>query len=171
LQRYGHFSIFQDDDSRHRRFFEILHFNGSNVELRHRIVSNFIEMSQTAAEIWRFLDFSKMAAVRHLGFVMRKFGTPQRAFGGLYYCAKFRWNRYSNFDNMHYASFFYLLRLRFENTYSRPKIGGFRGLNPTNAQQPHRDPLKARLVRKHVMTYRSSKSVHHCGFGAIPSMQ
>jgi len=31
-------------------------------------VPNFVEIAQTAAEIWRFLDFFKMAAVRHLGF-------------------------------------------------------------------------------------------------------
>ena len=32
------------------------------------IVPNFVDIGQTAAEIWRFFDFSKMAAVRHLGF-------------------------------------------------------------------------------------------------------
>jgi len=35
---------------------------------------NFVAIGQTAAEIWRFIDFSKMAAVRHLGFVMSVFG-------------------------------------------------------------------------------------------------
>jgi len=34
-------------------------------------VPNFVAIGQTVAEIWRFLDFSKMATVRHLGFVMR----------------------------------------------------------------------------------------------------
>jgi len=33
-------------------------------------------LGRTAAEICRFFDFSKMAAVRHLGFVMRVFGPP-----------------------------------------------------------------------------------------------
>ena len=42
-----------------------------------------------------FFDFSKMAAVRHLGYVM------QRAFDSLYQCAKFDWNRCSSFDIMH----------------------------------------------------------------------
>ena len=32
---------------------------------------NFVEIAHIAAEIWRFFDFSKMAAVRHLGFVTR----------------------------------------------------------------------------------------------------
>jgi len=43
-----------------------------------------------------------MAAVRHLGFVMRVCGDhPRKAFGGLYHCAKFGWNRCSSFENMH----------------------------------------------------------------------
>jgi len=46
----------------------------------------------------RVFDFPKIAAVRHLGFVIRVLGTwdhPWRAFGGLYHCAKFDWNRCS----------------------------------------------------------------------------
>jgi len=35
-----------------------------------------VAIGQTFAEMWRFFDFSKMAAVRHLGFVMRMFGPP-----------------------------------------------------------------------------------------------
>jgi len=41
-------------------------------------VQNFVEIGQTAAEIWRFGDFSKMAAIRHLGFVMRVFGPSMK---------------------------------------------------------------------------------------------
>ena len=37
-------------------------------------VPNFTVIGQTVAEIWRFFDFSKMAAVCHLGFVMRMLG-------------------------------------------------------------------------------------------------
>jgi len=40
------------------------------------IVTNFVAVGQTVAEIWRLFDFSKMAAVRHLGFGMRMFGDP-----------------------------------------------------------------------------------------------
>jgi len=32
---------------------------------------NSVKIGQTAAKIWRLFDFSKMAAVSHLGFVMR----------------------------------------------------------------------------------------------------
>ena len=39
---------------------------------------NFVKIGQSAAEIWRFFDFSKMAAVRHLGFVMHVSGPPMK---------------------------------------------------------------------------------------------
>jgi len=50
-------------------------------------VPNLVEIEQTVAELWRFFDFSKMAAVRHLGFAMRVLGPPAKGFGGLYHCA------------------------------------------------------------------------------------
>jgi len=54
----------------------------------------------TVAEIWRFLNFSKMATVRHLGFVMPCLNHSRRAFSGLYHCAKFDYNRCRNVNNM-----------------------------------------------------------------------
>ena len=39
-------------------------------------VPNFVAIGQTVPEIWRFFDFSKMASVRHLGFVMFVYGQP-----------------------------------------------------------------------------------------------
>jgi len=44
--------------------------------------------------------FFEMAAVRHLGFVFRVFGTPRRAFVGFCHCAKFGRNGFSSFDDM-----------------------------------------------------------------------
>ena len=41
-------------------------------------VPNFVEIGQFTAEICLFLDFSKIAAVRHLGFVMCVFGPPTK---------------------------------------------------------------------------------------------
>jgi len=41
-------------------------------------VPNFVAIGPTVAEIWRFFDFSKMAAVRHLGFIMCVFGPPTK---------------------------------------------------------------------------------------------
>jgi len=37
-------------------------------------IPNFASIVRTVAEIWRFFDCSKTAAVRHLGFVMLVFG-------------------------------------------------------------------------------------------------
>jgi len=39
-------------------------------------VPNFLAIGQTFAKICRLFHFSNMAAFRHLGFVMRVFGTP-----------------------------------------------------------------------------------------------
>ena len=56
-----------------------------------------------------------MTPVRHLGFVIRVFGPPVKAVGGLYYCAKFGGNLYSSFDNMQAS--FKTLRVWLENAY------------------------------------------------------
>jgi len=39
---------------------------------------NFVEIGQAVAEILQFF-ISKMAAVRHLGFVVRIFGSPTKS--------------------------------------------------------------------------------------------
>jgi len=76
------FFHFQDGGRRHVGFLKCRNFNsrkgqdsrGQNCV----IVPNFVAISQPVAEIWRFFDFSKMAAVRHLGFVMRIFRPPAK---------------------------------------------------------------------------------------------
>ena len=83
-----------------------------------------------------------MAAVRHLGFVMRVFGYPRRAFGGLYHCAKFGRNRYSSFDNMQ-VLLFRDLGLKTPIHASRPQNWGFWEYDPLNGELSHRDPQKA----------------------------
>jgi len=40
-------------------------------------VPNFVEIGHTIAEIWRFFDLSKMAAVHNLGFVVRVWTTHE----------------------------------------------------------------------------------------------
>jgi len=52
---------------------------------------NFVAVGQTVAEIWRFFNFSKMGAVRHLGFVMRVF-VPPRGHLVVFITANFGWN-------------------------------------------------------------------------------
>jgi len=85
-----------------------------------KITVNFVVIGQTVAEIWLFFDFAKMAAVHHLGFVMCVSGQPQRAFGGLYHCAKFGWNRHSGFDN---TQVLILCDLGLKTPIYAPKIG------------------------------------------------
>ena len=46
-----------------------------------------------------------MLAVRRLVFVVRMFGPPTKAFGGLYHCATFGWNQCSSFDDMRVFDF------------------------------------------------------------------
>jgi len=87
------------------------------VEMRH--LDNFCRnRSNRGRDMAIFRYFPKMATVRHLGFVLRVWGPPMKAFGGLYHGAKFGWNRCSSFDNMHFS----ILRVWLENAYSGPKI-------------------------------------------------
>ena len=68
------------------------------------IVSNFVQIGPTAAEIWRFLVF-KDGGRRHIGFVMRVWGPPMKGIWWSLSPAKFGWNRCSSFDNMHVFRF------------------------------------------------------------------
>ena len=80
-------------------------------------------------------DFSKMAAVRVRG------DHPRRAFGGLYHCAKFGWNRCSSFDNMHVFRF---REFGLKTPIHAPKL--FLGcLTPLNGEQCEKIPKKAYL--------------------------
>ena len=85
---------------------------------------NFVVIGQTIAEIQRFFDFSKIATVRDLGFVMRMFRPPTKAFAGLYHCAKCGENRYSSFDNMQVLIF---CKLGLKMPIHAPKLGVFGG--------------------------------------------
>jgi len=70
---------------------------------RDMAVPNFVDIGQTAAEIWRFFYFSRwrpppsirqksLYLATHLGFVMCVCSDyPRMAFCGLYRCAKFGW--------------------------------------------------------------------------------
>jgi len=64
-------------------------------------VPNFVAIGQTVAEIWRFLELSKMAAVCHIGLVIRMFGPLTKGICWSLYCANFSWNRCTSFDKMH----------------------------------------------------------------------
>jgi len=62
-------------------------------------------IGQTIAEICQLLDFSKMADVRHLGFVMHVFGPPTKGIWWSLSLCKISWNRDSSFDNMQVLTF------------------------------------------------------------------
>jgi len=57
-------------------------------------------VGQAVAEIWRFFNFSKMAAVLYLGFVLHVLDHSRRVLGGFHRCAKFGWNRRCSFADM-----------------------------------------------------------------------
>jgi len=61
---------------------------------------NLVQIGQTVAEIWRFFDFSNMAAVRRLAFVMRVFRPPTKSTWWFYRSAKFRWNGHCSLEDM-----------------------------------------------------------------------
>ena len=56
---------------------------------------------RTVAELWR-LDgtFSKWRSSAISDLLYACLDHPRKVIGGVYHCAKFGWNRFSNFDNM-----------------------------------------------------------------------
>ena len=70
-----------------------------------------------------FLFFFKLAALHHLGFIIRVgyLDNPLRVLGGLCYRAKFGWNRYSSFHNMQVLIF---CTLDLKIFIQVPKMGG-----------------------------------------------
>jgi len=93
---------------------------------------NFFEIGQTAVDIWRFFNFPRWrpSAILDLWCVCSdhpRRAPPWRAFGGLYHCAKFGWNRYSSFDNMQLLLF---RDLGFKTPIHAPKIGFLGDLTP-----------------------------------------
>jgi len=85
-------------------------------------------IGQTIAEKWRFLRFFKMAAVppSHHSFRMC-LDHWRTTLCGLYHCAKFGWNRFSNFDNMQVLVF---CKLGLKIPTDAPKMGVLRDLIP-----------------------------------------
>ena len=98
-----------------------------------------------------------MAAVRHLGLVLRVLGQPmKRVHGGFCDCAKFGGNRFRNFDSM---QILILCTLSLKMPIHAPKNGVFGRFCPQNGEQYERDPQKAHpWAETRRMTYRSSKS-------------
>ena len=162
---YGDFSIFQDGGRRDLAFSNCVDFKRSQRSRWSNCVPvpNFVEIGQTAAEIWRLFDFSKMAAVRHLGFVMRVFGPPTKGIWwslSNYHCAKFGWNRCSSFGNMHVFS---ISRAWLENAYSRQNGGSWGILPPKWGAISSRLPKDTNCCRNTSCELLSVKIALKCG--------
>ena len=93
------------------------------------------------------------------------FDQPQRAFGGLYRCTKFVWNRCSSFDNIQVLIF---SEFGFKTPIHAPKMGfsGFDAIHGEKSLRYHRKE-HPKVETCHMM-YRLSKSVHQCGLSAMP---
>ena len=101
LFRYGDFSIFQDGGRLYLGFSKCRHFRVGRfkrVQMCHH--AKFHGDRSNRCRDMAVYHFSKMAAVRHLGFMMRVFGHPRKALGGLYRCANFGLNRRCSFEDM-----------------------------------------------------------------------
>jgi len=74
--------IFQNGGRRHLEFLKFPNVKGRECQEGQKCVTvpNSVAIGQTVAEIWRLFDFSKMAAVHHLGYVMSVFGPPTNGF-------------------------------------------------------------------------------------------
>ena len=94
----------------------------------------------------------------------------RRAFGGLYHCSKFGWNRCNSFDNMHVFEF---ASSAWKRLFTHQKLG-FWGFDPKMESSLTATPQKTlpcvETERRH-MTYRSSKSVDRCGLCANQSIK
>jgi len=65
------------------------------------IMQNFVLIGQTVAEIWRLFDcifFSNWRSSAIFDSFCARLDHTRRVFGGIYHCAKFGCNQYSNFD-------------------------------------------------------------------------
>ena len=83
-------------------------------------VPNLVEIGHTAAEIRLFLDFSKIAAIRRLGFVVCVYGPPTKGSWLYLSRAKFGWSRCSSLHNMHVFQF---CKFGLKMPIHAPKIG------------------------------------------------
>ena len=87
---------------------------------------NFVKIAGTAAETWSFFDFSKMAAVRYLGFVMRVWGPPTKGIWWSLSLCKI-WLERCSFDNMHVFGF---CEFGLKTPIHAPKLGFLGFLTP-----------------------------------------
>ena len=81
-------------------------------------------------------------------------------FGGIYHCAKFRWNRCSSFDNMQV-----LIPNAFGYSYHKCRF--LEGLYPLYGKQSYCDPQKAPFCVEARHSHRSLRAVHLCWHSSL----
>ena len=96
----------------------------------------------------RFFDFLRWRPSAILELFYSCWQHTRRVFGGLCDCAKFGFNRCSNFDSMQILIF---CTLSLKMPIHAPKIGVFGGFYHQNGEQCKRDPKRHILGRKHVV--------------------
>jgi len=131
LPRYADSSILQDGSRRHFGFLKIQIFNGQT-DAEGRTVSPCQISSKSVKPLLRYDDFSifsKIAAVRHLGFVMRVFGP---------FAKGIRWSLslckiwLESILQFWWYACFSISPFWLGNVYSRLQNWGFWGFDPLN---------------------------------------
>jgi len=132
MRRYNNFSIFQDGGRRHLGFINFHNFNCRNAQEVHTALPCQISW-RSVKPLRRYADFSifpiwRLSAILDLWCACldqilhsdKDHQCPSRVFGGLYHCAKFGWNRWSSFDNMHV---FWFREFGLKMPIQAPKLG------------------------------------------------
>jgi len=122
MRSNGDFSIFQDGGRHHLGFIKFHNFNCRNAQEVHTAL--LCQISWRSVKLSRrYANFS-IFPIWWLSAILDLWCTcldhPRRAFGGLYHCAKFGWNRCSSFDNTHV---FYFTSLAWKCLFRSPKLG------------------------------------------------
>ena len=117
-------------------------------------VPNFVEIAQTAAEIWQFFDFLRWPPSAILDWFYACWDHPRRVLGGLCDCAKFGCNRCSNFDSMQILIF---CTLSLKMLIHAPKISCSLTLltapNVKNLKFPKSEMATAAILKNRKLTY------------------
>ena len=120
--RYCDFSIFQDGGRRNLGFSKFQNFN--HLWAQEAWTASLCQIwSKSIEPLRRYDDFSifpRWLPSAILDLLCEWFDNSRRAFGSLYHCAKFGWNRCSSFDNMHVFRF---REFGLKTPIHAPKIG------------------------------------------------
>ena len=109
---------------------------------------NFVKIGQLVATILGFLDFSRWRPSAIFDLFGAHLDHPQRVIWGPYQCAKFGYDRCSNFDNMNVSIFG---AFGWKKPIHAPKMGVLGQFDPLNKLQYHSKPKSHTLARVSVI--------------------